>query len=208
MPSETPAEIKEQIDKGISILKQGGIIAFPTDTIFGLGACFDDIDAIERIYRVKQRRYDKGLPLLVADRQQMLLLVASMPPLAEKLLNSFETGSLTLVLKKAVAVPDVVTGGSATVAVRITAHPVARALIKGLGKPVVATSANVSGDPSALTAEEVRWQLGAKIDLIIGGDSGAGKESTIIDVNTDIPVILRQGVVAEEEILKAAQRSE
>ena len=205
MPSETPAEIKEQIDKGISILKKGGIIAFPTDTIYGLGACFDDIAAIERIYWVKQRRDDKGLPLLVADRQQMLLVAASLPPLAEKLLNSFNTGTLTLVLKKAAVVPDIVTGGSDTVAVRITAHPVARALLKGLGKPIVATSVNVSGQPSALTAEKVRRQLGAKIDLIIGGGSGGGVESTIIDVNTDIPVILRRGVIAEEEILEAAQ---
>ena len=205
MPSETPAEIKEQIDKGISILKKGGIIAFPTDTIYGLGACFDDIAAIERIYWVKQRRDDKGLPLLVADRQQMLMVAVSLPPLAEKLLNSFNTGTLTLVLKKAAVVPDIVTGGSDTVAVRITAHPVARALLKGLGKPIVATSVNVSGQPSALTAEKVRRQLGAKIDLIIGGGSGGGVESTIIDVNTDIPVILRRGVIAEEEILEAAQ---
>ena len=205
MPSEMPVEIKEQIDKGISILKKGGIIAFPTDTIYGLGACFDDIAAIERIYRVKQRQDDKGLPLLVADRQQMLMVAVSLPPLAEKLLNSFNTGTLTLVLKKAAVVPDIVTGGSDTVAVRITAHPVARALLKGLGKPIVATSVNVSGQPSALTAEKVRRQLGAKIDLIIGGGSGGGVESTIIDVNTDIPVILRRGVIAEEEILEAAQ---
>ena len=208
MPSEMPVEIKEQIDKGISILKKGGIIAFPTDTIYGLGACFDDIAAIERIYRVKQRQDDKGLPLLVADRQQMLMVAVSLPPLAEKLLNSFNTGTLTLVLKKAAVVPDIVTGGSDTVAVRITAHPVARALLKGLGKPIVATSVNVSGQPSALTTEEVRRQLGAKIDLIIGGGSGGGVESTIIDVSADIPVILRRGVVAEEEILEAAQRTE
>ena len=208
MPSEMPVEIKEQIDKGISILKKGGIIAFPTDTIYGLGACFDDIAAIERIYRVKQRQDDKGLPLLVADRQQMLMVAVSLPPLAEKLLNSFNTGTLTLVLKKAAVVPDIVTGGSDTVAVRITAHPVARALLKGLGKPIVATSVNVSGQPSALTTEEVRRQLGAKIDLIIGGGSGGGIESTIIDVSADIPVILRRGVVAEEEILEAAQRTE
>jgi L-threonylcarbamoyladenylate synthase len=208
MSSETPPGIEKQIEKGISILKQGGVIAFPTDTVYGLSACFDNIAAVERIFRLKQRRGDKGLPLLVADRRQMEGVVASVPPLAEKLLDSFETGSLTLVLKKAASVPDIVTGGSDTVAVRITAHPVAKALIKGLGKPVVATSVNVSGKPSALTTEEARSQLGDRIDLVIGGGSGGGVESTIIDVSGDIPGILREGLIPGAEILKAAQKAE
>ena len=201
MSSEMPPEIKKQVEKGISILKKGGVIAFPTDTVYGLGACFDNIAAVERIYRIKQRQDDKGLPVLVANRQQMDIVAASVPPLAEKMLKSFETGSLTLILKKAASVPDIVTGGSDTVAVRITAHPVATALIKGLGKPVVATSVNVSGKTSALTAEEARSQFGDKIDLVIGGGRGGGGiESTIVDVTGDIPKIIREGAISRTEL--------
>jgi len=201
MISEMPTEIKKQIEDGIEILKKGGVIAFPTDTVYGLGACFDDIAAIERIYRVKQRRDDKGLPVLVADRRQMEEVVAYVPPLADKLLQSFKKGRLTLVLKKAKHVPTVVTGGNDTLAVRITAHPVAQALIKGLGKPVVATSVNLSGESSALTAQDASRCLGGEIDLVIEDVSGnEGLESTIVDISGEEAEILREGVIKRQEI--------
>jgi len=205
---EMPDEIKKQIEKGISILKKGGVIAFPTDTVYGLGACFDNIAAVERIFRLKQRQNNKGLPVLVADRQQMAEVVESVPPMAEKLLQNFKTGSLTLVLKKAASVPDIVTGGNDTLAVRITNHPVAQAIIKGLGKPVVATSVNYSGETSALTAEDARKCLGSKIDLVIEDVNGnEGIESTIVDISGDTPEVLREGVVKREEISRVCRLS-
>jgi L-threonylcarbamoyladenylate synthase len=206
MFSEMPDKMMKQIKEGISILQKGGVIAFPTDTVYGLGASFDDIAAIERIFNLKRRQGDKGLPLLVADEQQMAEVVAFVPMLAEKLLKSFKTGRLTLVLEKADSVPDTVTGGRNTVAVRITAHPVAQALIKGLSKPLIATSANFSGQKSALTAAEVSRQFGDKVDLVIediGGNQGIA--STIVDVSRGIPEVLRQGVINREEIEKVCQ---
>ncbi len=206
MSSKIPDEIKKQIKRGIEVLEGGGVIAFPTDTVYGLGAAYDDIAAIERIYRLKQRQDDKGMPLLVTDRRQMARVAVSIPPLADKLLQSFAIGSLTLVLKKADSVPYIVTGGNNTVAVRITAHPVAQALIKGLGRPVVATSANISGRGSALTAQEVCRQLGNGVDLIVDDIAGnTGIASTIVDVSEDIPDVLREGEIKRREIEKACR---
>ncbi len=206
MFSEIPQEIKKQIEDGIVILKEGGVIAFPTDTVYGLGAAFDNISAVERVFRIKKRQDNKGLPMLVADRQQMAEVAGFVPPLAEKLLQGFKTGSITLVLKKAEVVPDVVTGGKDTLAVRITANPVAQALIKGLGKPVVATSVNISGESSALTAKEARSCLGDKIDMVIEDISGnEGLESTIVDISGNLPKVLREGVISKKDVEKVCQ---
>jgi len=201
-----PLEIERQIKSGIAILKDGGLVAFPTDTVYGLGACFDNPDAVKRIYEVKKRPYDMALPLLVADELQIREITEYIPDIAVLLIKKLLPGGLTLVLPKAESVPAIVTGGGKTVAVRITGHPVAIALIRGVGKPITGTSVNVSGKPSALTAEEARLQLGDKVDLIIdGGRCGGGIESTIIDVTGDIPRLLREGVISKAEIEKVCR---
>ncbi len=201
-----PLGIKEQVENGAAILKGGGLVAFPTDTVYGLGACFSNLDAVERIYRVKQRPQNMGLPLLLADISQIMEVAESVPPVAWLLVRRFLPGGLTLVLPRAKSVPDIVTGGGETVAVRIPAHPVPIALIKGLGAPIIGTSANVSGRPSALTADEVYSQFNDKIDLVIdGGQCGEGKESTIIDITGDVPRILREGAVSREELEQVCQ---
>ncbi len=189
-----------QIEKGIGILKRGGVIAFPTDTVYGLGAAYDEITAVERIYSVKNRPLEMALPVLVSDEVQVGLIAADITPEAHRLMKSFRPGYLTLVLRKAAGVPGIVTGGGETVAVRITAHPVPLALIKGIGRPIIATSANRHGQPTAITAEDVRRQIGDKIDLLIEGECPVGVESTIIDVTGDFPRIVRQGAIAREEI--------
>ena len=201
MFAEVPLEIEKQIKCGIAILKDGGLVAFPTDTVYGLGACFDNLDAVKRIYEVKKRPYDMGLPLLVAGESQISEVVEYIPDVARLLIKRFLPGGLTLVLPRAQSVPDIVTGGGETVAVRIPAHPLTIALIRGVGKPVIGTSANVSGKPSAITAEEVRLQLGDEIDLIIdGGRCDGGRESTIVDVTEDIPRLLREGAISRAEL--------
>jgi L-threonylcarbamoyladenylate synthase len=204
--NETPLEIKEQVKSGIAILKDGGIITFPTDTVYGLGACFDNTAAVERIYRVKQRSRNMGLPLLAADESQISEVVEYIPRVARLLIQKFMPGGLTLVMPRAKSVPDIVTGGGETVAVRIPAHPVPIALIKGAEKPIIGTSANVSGKPSALTADEVGLQFGDEIDLIIdGGRCEGGRESTIVDVTKDIPRLLREGTISRAEIERVCQ---
>ena len=201
MLSKPSLDIQQQVEKGISILKQGGIVAFPTDTVYGLGACANLPQAVERVYRVKERARNMPLPLLLADVSQITEVAEPVPPIAWLLINSFLPGALTIVLPRSNSVPDIITAGSKTIAVRIPAHPVPTALAQGLGTPVVGTSANLSGRPSPLTAEEVHSQLGDKIDLVIdGGRCPGGKESTIVDVTGQTPVVLREGAISREEL--------
>jgi L-threonylcarbamoyladenylate synthase len=193
--------IKKQIEDGIAILKSGGLVAFPTDTVYGLGACFDNFDAVERIYQLKKRPRNIAMPLLLADESQIMEVAESVPPVAWLLVRRFLPGGLTLVLPRAKSIPDVITGGGEAIAIRIPAHAVPIALIEGLGAHITGTSANVSGRPSALTADEVRSQFGDKVDLVIdGGRCRGGIESTIIDVTGDIPRILREGAISRAEI--------
>lgn len=195
-----------QIEKGIHLLKNGGLVAFPTDTVYGLGACFSDIAAVKRIYQLKQRPHNMGLPLLVADAAQMQEVATDISPAAWLLLRRFMPGALTLVLPRAESVPDIVTGGVGTVAVRISNHPVPLALIRGVGMPIIGTSANISGRPSPLAADEVLSQFGNKLELVI--DSGrcpVGRESTIVDVSGDVPRLLRQGAISLQELEQVCQ---
>ena len=196
MLDKTLFDIQKQVENGISVLKQGGIVAFPTDTVYGLGACASLPQAVERVYKIKARPTNMALPLLLSDTSQITEIADSVPPLAWVLIYNFLPGALTLVLPKSSSVPDIITAGGATIAFRIPAHPIPLALIEGLGSPIIGTSANLSGQPSPLTADEVRSQLGDKIDLIIdGGRCPGGRESTVVDVTGEIPVVLREGII-------------
>jgi len=193
--------IKQQIEEGISILKRGGLVAFPTDTVYGLGAWAGHQEAVERVYRVKGRPAGRALPLLLAHVLQISEVAEAVPEVAWLLARSFMPGALTLVLYKSTSVPDIVTAGGKTVAVRIPAHPVPVALVRGLGAPIIGTSANLSGRPSSLTAEEVFSQFGDGIDLVIdGGRCSGGRESTIVDLTGEMLVVLRDGAISREEL--------
>ena len=206
MLAELPQGILQQVEKGISILKKGGIVAFPTDTVYGLGAGANLHQAVERIYQVKGRPRNMALPLLLAHISQISEVAESVPPIVWLLVRKFMPGALTIVLHKASSVLDIVTGGGATVAVRVPAHPIPIALADGLGMPIVGTSANLSGKPSDLTAGEVYAQFGAKIDLIIdGGRCPGGRESTVVDVTGERPVVLREGAISQDELKKVCE---
>jgi L-threonylcarbamoyladenylate synthase len=193
-------EIHTQIEKGISILKKGGTVAFPTDTIYGLGACANGEKAVARIYQIKERLQTMALPLLVAETSQLHEVTAHIPPAAWLLAKKFWPGALTIVFHRSRSVLDIVTGGGNTVGVRIPAHPIPIALARGAG-PLVGTSANLSGKQSNLTADGVRSQLGDRIDFIIdGGQCPGGRESTIVDVTRETPVVLREGAISIEEL--------
>ncbi len=194
-------DIQEQIKKGISVLKQGGLVAYPTDTVYGLGACANLPKAVERVFDVKRRPRNTALPLLLANKSQVTEVAERVPPIAWLLIRSFLPGALTIVLAKSRSVADIITAGGSTIAVRIPDHPVPIALIKGLGSPIVGTSANLSGQPSPLTADEVYSQLGNRLDLIIdGGRCPGGKESTIVDVTGQTPIVLREGAISIEAL--------
>lgn len=201
MLDKLPSSIQQQVEEGISILREGGLVAFPTDTVYGLGAGAWLSQAVEKIYHVKQRPHDLALPLLLADISQISEVAFPVPQVAWLLARAFLPGALTLVLPRSKSVPDIITGGGKTVAVRVPAHPVPVALARGLGMPIVGTSANISGQPSSLTAEEVSVQFGDKIELIIdGGRCPGGKESSVVDVTGEVPVVLREGAISREEL--------
>jgi len=203
MSGKLSLDVKQQVERGVLILRQGGVIAFPTDTVYGLGACADIPQAVERVYRVKERPRTMALPLLLAHFSEIGEVADNVPPIAWLLAGNFLPGALTMVLYKSNSVPDIITSGGNTVAVRIPAHPVPIALIKGAGAPIVGTSANLSGEPSPLAADDVRSQLGDRIDLVIdGGQCPGGRESTVVDVTGEMPIVLREGVISREEIMK------
>jgi L-threonylcarbamoyladenylate synthase len=192
-----------EIEKGVKILRKGGVIAFPTDTVYGLGADAFNSTAVERIYEIKDRPKYQQFPLLIADIERLTTLAEPIPEIAWFLARRFWPGGLTLVLSKKDSVPAYL-ALRPTIAVRVPNHPVCLALIQHLGDPIIGTSANISGQPAALTADEVGQQLGGKIDLIInGGKCPGGKESTIVDITLEPPVILRQGIIPSHEIDKA-----
>jgi L-threonylcarbamoyladenylate synthase len=203
---ELSRELQTQVERAVEILKKGGIVAFPTDTVYGLGGDVFNVPAVERIYRVKQRSLDMPLPVLLADAAGLVDVAAGVPEMAWCLIKRFWPGGLTLVLNKKKSLPDIVTAGSDRVAVRVPDHAVPVSLIRRLGSPVIGTSANISREPSPLTAREVEKQLNGKVDMIIDAGRCPGEvESTVVDVTGKSPVISRRGIISEEEIKKACR---
>jgi L-threonylcarbamoyladenylate synthase len=199
--------IEQQVAKGVAILKKGGLVVFPTDTVYGLGACADLAPAVERVYNVKQRPRDMALPLLLASTAQISEVSYPVPPTAWLLAEHFLPGALTLVLPSPGPMAAIITGGAATVAVRVPAHPIPVALVEGVGVPIIGTSANLSGQPSLLTATEVRAQLGNRVDLVIdGGRCPGGRASTIVDVTGEVPIVLREGAIPVAELRRVCGR--
>ncbi len=206
MTANLPEQLQQQIEEGAKILKRGGIIAFPTDTVYCLGASIFDEKAVRRVFEVKQRPFNMALPVIMTDVAQIKDVGVSLPEIATRLAQNFWPGALTLVIYKSKKVSDIVTANKNTIAVRVPAHPIPIALINRLGAPIVGTSANVHGKPSPVTAAEVRSQLGNKVDLIIdGGRCPGGEASTIVDVTGEEPVILREGPVSFSEIRRVCK---
>jgi len=198
--------MEEQIRQAIEILKRGGIVAFPTDTVYGLGASALDEDAVARVYEAKGRPRHLALPLLLADISQIAAVAQPVPEIAWRLAERFLPGGLTLVLHKALSVSSVVSGGGDKIALRVPNHPVPIALIEGLGVPITGTSANQTGSPSPATAEEVHQQMGDRVNLVIdGGRCPGGMDSTVLDLTGKTPRILREGAVSREEIERVCQ---
>jgi L-threonylcarbamoyladenylate synthase len=193
----------ESINQAISLLKSGHPVSFPTDTVYALGAPINDPACVKKIYEIKQRSFNQALPILLAEPGDVDLVALEVPETSRKLMREFWPGALTLVFKKTSFVHDLVTAGGQTVAVRIAAHPLAIEIVKGVGVPLVGTSANIHGKPSPTTAQEVEAQIGNKIELIIdAGKTPGSVESTIIDMSTNRPRILRQGAIARATLEK------
>lgn len=195
--------MEQLLQQAVEILLQGGLIAYPTDTVYGLGVDAYNEEAVAKVYQVKQRPVDQPLPLLLSDESGLNNLTNVVPDVAWRLMKRFWPGGLTLVVFANPSVPRWVTTGGDTVAVRVPNHPLTLKLIRKFGKPLIGTSANLSGCPSVTSAEEVRDQLGDKLDFLLdGGVCPGGIESTVLDVTGKTPTILREGAVSHDEIAK------
>lgn len=189
------------IREAAEVLKKGGLVAFPTETVYGLGALVTVREAVRRIFEAKGRPPDNPLIVHLSSAEQLPEVASEVPEKALELARIFWPGPLTLVLRKREWVPDEVTAGLPTVAVRVPAHPVALALIEEAGAPIAAPSANLSGRPSPTTAEHVLSDLGGKIEGVVdAGETLYGVESTIIDLTTEPPVLLRPGAMPLEKV--------
>ena len=190
-----------QIDEAAQHIREGGLVAFPTETVYGLGANALDPRAAARIFEAKQRPFFDPLIVHVPDLAAIGPLVTRIPPLVLQLAERFWPGPLTLVLEKQSIVPDIVTAGMPTVAIRVPAHPVALALLQSAGCPIAAPSANPFGRISPTTAAHVREQLGDRVDMILdGGPCRVGVESTVLSLVEERPLLLRHGGVPLEDL--------
>jgi L-threonylcarbamoyladenylate synthase len=194
-------DFHNSISQASHILQSGGLVAFPTDTLYGLGADVFNEKAIEKLYQLKGRSPYDGVPVLIATLTDLESLISEIPQILEAFVRDFWPGSLTLVLVKGPLVPDVVTGGLETIAIRMPDHPIPRAIIMDYGQPITGTSANRSGGSAPMIAQDVRDQLGQEVDLVIdGGRCRKGQASTILDLTGESPVVLRQGAVTLDEL--------
>jgi len=184
------------IDRAVELLQRGEVVVFPTDTVYGIGAHAFLPQAVARLYAVKQRPHALAIPLLLSDAEAMQTVCNNIPALAWQLAGRFWPGGLSLVLARAGIVPDAVTAGGSTVAVRVPDHPLVRELCRRLGAPLAATSANRHGQPDPVTADQVRLSLGGEVALILdGGLCRGGMPSTVLDLTVSPPAILRPGPI-------------
>ena len=206
LPQSPPASVPQpEIAAALSVLKQGGVVALPTDTLYGLAADVFNEAALRRVFDLKGRPAELALPVLVADAAQVEKVARDFPPAARRLAEAFWPGSLTLVLPKAVALSPLLTGGRDTVAVRMPNHWAPLSLASGLGRPITGTSANRSGEPDLPTLAELKSTLGDAVDyLITQGPPPQGMPSTIVDLTAGRPSLIREGVIPFTEVLKVA----
>lgn len=191
----------ESIRRAGRIIKAGGLVAFPTETVYGLGCDAMNADAAAKVFEVKQRPQFDPLIVHIADHKQLEMVIDSLPSLGQRLIDAFWPGPLTLVLPKQPAIPDLITAGLSTVAVRMPNHPVAQSLIREAGTPIAAPSANPFGYVSPTTAQHVAAGLGGTIDLILDdGPCPIGVESTIVSLAGSQPELLRPGSITIEQL--------
>ena len=193
--------LQDQIQTAVDLLRRGGVVAIPTDTLYGLAADPLDEGAVRRIFRLKGRPAGNPIPLLLSDPEDLHRWAARIPESARRLTDRLWPGPLTLVLRRSDEVPDVVTGGGDTVGLRVPDHSVPRSISRLLGAPLTGTSANRTGSPGLSTAHAVRCELSGEVDFVVDGVSGQdGRPSTVVDLSGDRPRILRLGAVSAAEI--------
>ena len=201
-PAETG--ISEALKKASVIIKKGGVVAYPTETFYGLGVKYDDISALKKLYGIKYRSWNKALPLIIGEKRELDLIASGMTVSAEKLAKKFWPGPLTLLLPARPDISEFITANTGKIAVRIPGASFALDLARSLGFPITATSANISGMPPADTAEDVIKYFGDALDLIVDcGKTPGGKPSTIVDASDQKIRFLRAGAITIEDVFNA-----
>ena len=200
-PNSPPQDLEAHLSSAAAVLRSGGLVAFPTETVYGLGANARDGRAVARIFRAKGRPQDNPLIVHIACLADLQAVVAHVTDDAWALAHAFWPGPLTIILPVGEGIARKVTAGGDTVAVRMPSHPVAMALIRASGLPIAAPSANISGRPSPTRADLVWADLAGRIDMIVdGGPAGIGVESTVLDLTSSPSLVLRPGGVSPEEL--------
>lgn len=192
------------IDAAVRLLENGGVIAFPTGSLYGLGADALNTDAVERVFTIKRRPLDKPLLILVPDRAVVFDLAAEVTPAAKRLMDRFWPGRVTIVFKAFPELPSNLIAGTGRIGIRLPGHPVARALVSAFGRPITGTSANLSGQGGCHHIDELDAMLIEQLDLVL--DAGLLKEgigSTVVDITGAEPIVIREGVVSKQAILAA-----
>jgi L-threonylcarbamoyladenylate synthase len=192
---------REVIQEAAQVIHEGGVVAVPTESFYGLAVHALDEKAIGRLFAVKRRREDNPVLILIPSKEGLSSYVTEVYEKGRKLMERFWPGGLTMVFFAGPILPRSLTAGTGKIGVRLSSHPVPTELARAVGAPITGTSANRSGRPSCSTAEEVMEALGEDIDLILdGGKTAGGKGSTVLDVTTDPPVVLREGIVSRNEL--------
>ena len=195
-----PADSPNSISHAVDVLERGGVVAFPTDTVYGLGALVSKPESLKRLYNIKGREHTKAIAILIANAKQIEEIVEKPSDAIFKIARRFWPGPLTMVLPRHPSLPDLLAPNN-TIGVRVPDHPVALELLKSSG-PMGVTSANLSGMDNANSAEEVMDQLSGRVHLVLdGGETPGGVPSTVIDFTEKLPKMLRQGPIGEAEVL-------
>ncbi len=208
-PNKLSKMEKEEIKDAAKLITEGKLVVFPTETVYGVGANALDPIAVKSIFKAKGRPSDNPIIVHICDKKDLKPLVDKVPEKAQKLIDKFWPGPITLVMNKSEIIPFETTGELETVAVRMPNHPVAIELIRAAKVPIAAPSANISGKPSTTNADHAFGDLNGKVDIIIKcGESEIGVESTVVDMTTNLPQILRPGIITKEQIEKVIGKIE
>jgi L-threonylcarbamoyladenylate synthase len=201
IPVDTSGDYQTAVGRAADILLDGGLVAFPTESFYGIAVDIRNESAIKRLFSAKGRSDDSPVLILIDSAESLDLYVEQIPPLALRLIKDFWPGGLTLVFAASSKVSPLLTAGTQKIGIRLSSHPVATALSRSIGSPISGTSANISGQPGCRNAQEVFEQLGSRVDLILDAGETAGKAgSTVLDVTQQPPRILRDGIISREQL--------
>jgi L-threonylcarbamoyladenylate synthase len=196
-----PGEIQETVIRAGRTLLSGGLVAYPTESFYGLGAHINLDTALKKLFEIKSRASGHPVLILIPDKKAIEPYVSQISPVAERLMNAFWPGGLTIVFKATSLVSPLLTAGTGKIGIRLSSHPMATALSRATGSPITGTSANISGESPCRTAKGVIRSLGDKVDLVLdGGKTRGEKASTILDVTLNPPRILREGMISKEQL--------